>query len=329
MYPGSSQEATIDAVKKVANSIIKDNMGVKPGESILILTDTVRKDLGAPIYQAALESGNDAVYIEMKPRDMNGDEPPDMVADAMCEAQVIVAVTKTSISHTKARFMAVDNGARIATMPYGARSTEFVTQIFTTGGMTADYKKMDGNIRMLADRLRGTREAHVTTEKGTDVRVEYRGRQFFTDTGIAHEPGQFTNLPAGELYVAPVNANGIIVVDLTIGRLGRLVSPLELHVKDGVVTSITGEQAKDVEKILSPFGPEAMNLGEFAIGMNPKAKICGLLLEDEKVADTVHFALGNNAGFGGHVCVGVHMDAVIDRPTIHVDGEKLDVRKYI
>ncbi|BAI61465.1 conserved hypothetical protein [Methanocella paludicola SANAE] len=328
MYPGA-YTSKLATVADVSGRIIKDCMGVKPGESVLVITDSLRKDLGVPIYQAALAAGNDAIYLEMRPRTINGEEPPLVVADAMYHADVIIAITKVSLSHTQAKIRAVKHGARIATMPFGARSTDFVMGIFTGGGMTVDYRRMDENIRHLAGHLNGTSEARITTEKGTDIRVEYGGREFHTDSGIAHKPGDFTNLPAGEVYVAPVNAEGIIVVDVTMGRLGKLKSPLRIEVKGGMAYSIKGERAEELEKILAGFGPKAMNLAEFGIGMNPAARICGLLLEDEKVAHTVHFALGSNAAFGGDVSVPLHMDGVVDNPSIWVDGNILDIDKYL
>jgi len=316
-------------VRQVSKKIIAECMGVKPGESVLIVTDSLRKDLGAPIYQAALDMGNDAAYIETRPRVLNGEEPPRLVADAMYNADVIVAVTKVSLSHTQAKMRAVKHGARVATMPFGARSTDFVTRIFTGGGMTVDYKRMDENIRRLAGHLNGTCEARITTEKGTDIRVEYGGREFHMDTGIVHNPGEFTNLPAGELYVAPMNAKGVIVVDVTMGRLGRLSSPLTIEVEDGRACAIKGDRSDELKNILENFGPLAMNLAEFGIGMNPAARICGLLLEDEKVAHTVHFALGSNAAFGGDVSVPLHLDGVVDKASVYIDGKLLDIDKYL
>lgn len=322
-------ETLSDKVNRVARTIITDCMGVKHGERVLVVTDTVRKDLGVPIYRAALELGSDAVYMEMKPRSINGEEPPRLIADAMYDADVIVAVTVYSLTHTQAKINAVSHGARIATMPFGSKSTAFVMNEFTGGGMTVDFKKMDRNMRRLANRLKGTRLAHLTTDKGTDVLIDYGGRDFHEDTGIAHHPGDYTNLPAGELYVAPVSASGIVVVDVTMGRMGKLQSPIVLEVKDGYVESISGKRSAELEMILDSFGPMARNVAELGIGMNPKAHICGLLVEDEKVGNTAHIALGNNAGFGGDVSVGLHLDGVFDQPTIRIDGEKIDINDYL
>ncbi len=37
--------------------------------------------------------------------------------------------------------------------------------------------------------------------------------------------------------------------------------------------------------------------------MNPHAKLCGIVLEDEKAGNTIHVALGNNVSIGGDVSV--------------------------
>jgi len=68
---------------------------------------------------------------------------------------------------------------------------------------------------------------------------------------------------------------------------------------------------------------------QFGIGMNPAARVCGMLLEDEKVAHTAHFALGSNAAFGGDVSVPLHLDGVVNDPAIYVDGNLLDIDRYL
>ena len=59
------------------------------------------------------------------------------------------------------------------------------------------------------------------------------------------------------------------------------------------------------------------------IGINPKAKIIGNVLEDEKVLGTCHIAIGNNVFYGGSNDVPIHLDGVITRPTIYVDNKKI------
>ncbi|MFZ8830027.1 MAG: aminopeptidase, partial [Candidatus Aenigmatarchaeota archaeon] len=78
-----------------------------------------------------------------------------------------------------------------------------------------------------------------------------------------------------------------------------------------------------LEKIFRELGEKARQIAEFGIGTNPKAKIIGNILEDEKVFGTCHFALGNNVNFGGNNDVSFHLDGIIEKPTIIVDGKEI------
>ncbi|TGU57377.1 aminopeptidase, partial [Mesorhizobium sp. M00.F.Ca.ET.186.01.1.1] len=60
-------------------------------------------------------------------------------------------------------------------------------------------------------------------------------------------------------------------------------------------------------------------LGEFGIGTNDKARITGVVLEDEKVYGTIHVAFGSNNTFGGTIVAGVHIDLVVKDPDVYLD----------
>ena len=72
---------------------------------------------------------------------------------------------------------------------------------------------------------------------------------------------------------------------------------------------------------MEPFGKPATNLAELGIGTNDKAVICGSVLEDEKVMGTVHMAIGDNKSMGGNVSVSSHLDGILTKPTLLVDGK--------
>jgi aminopeptidase len=312
-----------------AMTAVRDCMGVKPGEKVLVVSDTEIDFIGIPIYRAALELGAEAVYMEMRPRTRSGEEPPEVIAQAMLYSDVVIAPTKFSLSHTQARKNASARGARIASIPLTEGTRDLVLEMFTTGGMTADYHRMKQKIDTLHDRQKGTKTARITTKLGTDIEVEFEGREWHTDTGLALRPGDFTNLPGGELYIAPTNANGRLFIDGSFGDYGLLDSPLELVFKDGMVTEARGPHADDLIRLFDELGPGARTVAELGIGMNPKAKLWGILLEDEKVGNTIHIALGDNSGFGGTCCVPMHYDGIVTHPTVLIDGKKLDISEYL
>lgn len=75
--------------------------------------------------------------------------------------------------------------------------------------------------------------------------------------------------------------------------------------------------------MLDKIGEKARNIAELGIGINPEAKLIGNVLEDEKVGGTVHIALGDNSSFGGDVIAGIHLDGIIKKPVLFLDGKKV------
>ncbi|MFQ5800487.1 MAG: aminopeptidase, partial [Candidatus Hydrothermarchaeales archaeon] len=73
----------------------------------------------------------------------------------------------------------------------------------------------------------------------------------------------------------------------------------------------------------------ASNVAEIGIGVNPKARLTGNVLEDEKVLGTAHVAFGNNVNFGGKINAKVHIDGIIKEPTISVDGKGIAEKGFL
>ncbi len=316
-------------VSKSAMIAVKDCMGARPDERVLVVTDTVRRDIGRPLYDAALKLGCDALYLEMMPRERSGEEPPRAVGEAMLHADVVIAATQVSMTHTQAVKEAWRNGGRVASIPIQCGDHATIMHMFATGGMTADYLAMDRQITRLLARLKKVREVRVTTRLGTDIRFDLGHREWHADRGLARQPGSHTNLPGGEVFIAPYSANGTVIVDGSFGDCGLLDRPLELHVRDGYCVDAAGHRSDELKELFACLGHNARNLAELGIGMNPRARLCGIVLEDEKVGGTVHVALGDNTGFGGDVDVPMHFDGIVTGPTIYADGERIDLGDYL
>ncbi len=75
--------------------------------------------------------------------------------------------------------------------------------------------------------------------------------------------------------------------------------------------------------LLTEHGDDGTNVAELGIGTNEKAILTGNILEDEKILGTAHVAFGASAAIGGNVQVPVHLDCVVMKPTVTLDGEPL------
>jgi leucyl aminopeptidase (aminopeptidase T) len=76
-------------------------------------------------------------------------------------------------------------------------------------------------------------------------------------------------------------------------------------------------------ELLEAHGPDGTNVAELGIGTNEKAILSGEILEDEKLLGTAHLAFGASAAIGGTVQVPVHLDCLVMKPDVTVDGEPL------
>lgn len=300
-----------------ARVAVRDCLAVKPKESVLVVTDAPLFEIGRVLWEASKEAGAEAVLCELLPREVHGEEPPAVVAAAMKAAQVVFCPTSKSLSHTQARREASQAGARIATLP------NILPETFRRA-LAADYAAVSRRSRRVADILTQRQQVHLTTPAGTDLVFSLAGRTAKADDGICHEPGSFSNLPAGEAFIAPVEgtANGVVVADGTMLETRLENDPVRLVFRDGVAVEIEGN-AQVVERlkaIIAKLGPAAAVLAELGVGTNDRAQLCGNTLEDEKILGTVHIAIGDNTGFGGHNRVPSHQDAILLRPTLVVDG---------
>lgn len=189
----------------------------------------------------------------------------------------------------------------------------------STGGLTADYTKVAELTKKVAKVLENGKNVKITTPSGTNLTMSIEGRPPLADTGLYHKLGDWGNLPAGEACLAPVEGTtqGLLVID----SMGNIVKqPLQITVEDGWARKFKGPDAIQLENLLKSADENAYNIGELGVGTNPKARITGAVLEDEKVLGTIHIALGDNTSYkGGHTKSKTHLDGILFQPTVKVD----------
>ena len=284
-------------------------LAIQPWEKVLVLTDFKKEKIGRKIFEELKNKANVKFFI-MKTRSRDGKEPTKRARELMLEADVIFAVTLYSITHTKTTRECVEKGKRIASMP---NLSEFSIK---EGGLTADYEQVREITERIFNLVKNSKKIRVIAKNGTNVEFLVESREWYKDDGWLNKKGSLGNLPAGEVFIAPIeeSVSGKIVFD----SFPLSKSKLILEVKNGKAYEVRNDVEK-VEKIFSQLGEKARQIAEFGIGTNPKAKIIGNALEDEKVFGTCHFALGNNINFGGINDVPFHADGIIERPTIIAD----------
>ena len=322
-----SPEERTEKMKAAAKMVVKTCMDIRRGENVLVVCDPSTSEIGQALHEAASKISDRTLLIIMPKGRHHGEEPPRPVANLMRQQQVVLAPTKFSLTHTKARIQASKDGARIATMP------GMTVKLFTEGGMAADFSKIRDLISELGGVLRRKREVHITSESGTDVTFEVDWKKWNKeDSGICNRPQMVTNLPAGKIFTTPKSGtmNGTIVIDGSCDA-DILSEPLTLTVEEGVVVDVKGGSA--AANVRQSFGEVAKKLrsreqdllwtvAEAGFGVNPNACILGNLLEDEKVLGTFYFAIGDSASLP-QPATGKRITGVLKSPTVKIGSTML------
>ena len=305
-------------LERAVSAIVRDCLAVQEGEEVLVVANPATIGLGERLRGEAGRAGADAVLALIGERASHGTEPPASVAAAMSAADVVICPTNQSLSHTEARHNATERGVRIATMP--TATEELVARV-----MSADVEGLRRRGAAIAELLTAGAEARITDANGSDLRLGLGEREGIPDAGDLSAPGAFGNLPCGEGFIAPIEGTGEgkLVIDGTIAAIGRVVEPVELTVEAGHLVGATGADGERLMELLTAHGEGGTNVAELGIGTNERAILTGNLLEDEKILGSCHVAFGASAAIGGTVQVPVHLDCVVMKPDVSVDGEPL------
>jgi len=303
-------------MQEVAAIVWKECLQAKPNESALVISDPSgeRLEIGGILKEACPCK---CELVKMKPTGMSGREPSADVSKAMLGYDIVLAPTEFSITHTNAVLELLKKGGRVATMP-GITIDMFLRAV------PINYTILAATNLKLKKLMKKAKIVRVTTKAGTDITMRTEnGRKVCNDNGLVSS-GKVKNLPSGEVAIAPKegSANGVAVFDISSmdynsNRPARLSKPFRVVVRDGLLVEC---EHKRLWKLLSGID-NGTNLAELGIGTNTNAKPTGLMLEDEKIKGTAHIAFGTNADLGGNIQTSVHLDSVMDKPTIELDGK--------
>lgn len=303
-----------------ATKAVQQCAAVKPGEKVVISTDTNKIRIAEALAAATVSVGGIPVIVVITPPGVHGAQPPAPVVAACREADVFFLPTSFSQTHTDARIQAIKNGARGATM------CDVTEDALCTGAILGDFEECDRIGRKLGAILKDAKEMRITSAGGTDIKGIVQGRPVQYETGLFREPGQFGAFPDSEINISPIEgtAEGVIVADVRIMSVGVTRSqPVRIEVKKGRIVNITGgTMAQDFQNILDGLKDEtAFNIAEFAIGLNKAARLYATNLEDLGRLGNAHVGIGSNYSIGGKVKAPCHIDAIFKDAVIEFDGK--------
>jgi len=308
---------------RCAQIVMDHCLAVRPGEQVLIVSDTLRpQSISQALLGAALTRGAEARIALYPGRATSPQEPPRAIAKAMCAADVVLCYTTGSLTHSQARVAAQGAGARVLSMP-GVNEATFLRTVRVDLSQVADLTQLIG------ERLAVARTAHITSATGTDLTMDMGNAPVVVD-GLCLSPGELDFIPFGTTVVVPRSGSafGRVVVDGSITNIGLVHTPVVLTVQAGRLIQVEGgREAAELRAMLAATGdPDAYNCpAEWGVGSNPGAELLGLepTFEGERGYGWVHLALGSNQVFpGGTVAAKIHLDVILTDPIVKLDANQ-------
>jgi len=294
--------------------------GATRSDRVLVVLDTTYGyELSRIMMNAANELGLNLAVVIMKPRAYPGEEPPSTIVEAMKASNVVICATSMTMFYTEARLSACNAGAKFLSMAGATPST------LASNAMLADFRKQERLVEMVAKRLTKASHVRIFSDKGTNIELSVAGRHGHAITGLCRKPGDAQGVPDIEAYVAPIenSPHGRLVVDASTSVSGLLKTPITIDFHHGEARRFSGgSQAKRLVTMLKRTkSRNSFRIGELGFGLNPLARFCGSIIEDEAVMGTAHIALGENRQLGGRNKAPIHVDLVLGRPQVELDGK--------
>jgi leucyl aminopeptidase (aminopeptidase T) len=312
----------MSGLHEAAEKAIKHALALKEGESFLLVTDKQKLEIAEALAHWAREVGAETTTYLMTEtlRPITG---PTELFKSLCEnASAMAYMLDARIEEKPFRGYMVKTGSangRICMMP--GLTVDMMERL-----VNIDYSDLDRRGQELMAALQDAEDILVENDEGTRISLSVKGRTWKNDNGDISRQGQHGNLPAGEIFTAPVEEsfNGRIVISLIDDKLGRGVMEFERG-------RLTAHEGEGIAQILDNIGDDETGriIGEFGIGTNPGAQICANMLEAEKAFGTVHFAIGDSYGLGQNAS-SHHYDALVDKITLRAEGKILiDQGKFL
>ncbi|MFX1408560.1 MAG: aminopeptidase [Promethearchaeota archaeon] len=300
------------------------------GESILIITDDVRKEIGHAFAEGALELGlwTRMVVLKTEEHVFRTEIPSHLLEmiNSPNQPDLFINILRGPAEETPFRIKIINLETRKGRSRLG-HCPGITMDMLSDGALSLtkeENKLMQENARKLISLLQDVDKVHVTTPSGTDFSISVHGRTWFSDTYVDWNKMKWMNLPTGEVLVGPVETsmNGTLVCDLAVGGIGPIKAPIEINTKNGKVVKINSEDSEALEIVKSTQATDQMAkyVGEFAFGLNPKARLVQEFLESEKVGNAIHVAFGHNMDYPGVVAnnSATHQDFLVNKPRVEI-----------
>lgn len=317
----------MDAYEAAGNAM-ECVLEAKPGEKLVIICDQEKMDVGKAFKRAASQLGlkTRLIPLETDTKILRKEVPPQIVETAKhVTPDIYINLLRGIREETQFRIKLIKMETKRTKTRLG-HCPGVTLDMLTDGALaltTEEHRRMQAFADNLIQALSQAARVEITNPSGTNISLSVEGRKFFTDTKLDWETMKWMNLPTGEVIVAPLETSleGRLVCDMAIGGVGPIKDHVPITAEKGRAKTVSCADKKVLKRVNDSLGTDEWSnvVGEFAFGINPKARFVQEFLEAEKMLGTIHIAFGNNSDMpGGENQSKNHMDLLVSKPTVKI-----------
>lgn len=340
-------------LSELAKILVYYSTRVKKGDNVIILVTDEGVDLATAIYQETSILGASPLIVTMPTEALRGyykQTPeeylqifPDHYYELIKASDVIISIK----SDENTRYLSSVDPKKISKRRLTVKRiaderlkkrwclTQYPTPAYAqeAGMSLKEYEDFVYSAMLLdwnkeAERMMELKRIMDSTDKvriigkETDITMSIKGRIAVLSDGTH-------NMPGGEVFTSPVDnsSSGKIFFDLPVVIYGNEVQDIRLEIENGIIVDYSANKNEDLLKAMIDTDEGSRRLGELGIGTNRGiTKFTRNILFDEKIAGTIHLAIG----FAYPECGGVNKSAVhwdmiktIQTGQIMMDGETI------
>ncbi len=313
------------AIAVGAKNAIETCLGIRPGESVVIVT---HKGEVTPIAAALLDAAtNVGASVEAFVVGPNEAADPRFAAMllahvARADASILVSAIMGGLpTELRRRLVEVGTTKRRHGHMIG------ITAAMMSQAMRADYAEIERVSQWVARKLTATARIVATTTSGTELEIGMEpSADVVVASGVLHGPG-WTNLPGGEVYGVPSRVEGTLVPDgglwLPEGTELPLAFRMQIVFERGEVVRLDGasEPCARLEAALQASNG-GRRVGQVGFGTNTGVVApIGALLQDLKLPG-FHLSLGHTCPEVTHASwdSDVEIPLLTRRASVTIDG---------
>jgi leucyl aminopeptidase (aminopeptidase T) len=291
------------------------------GERVIIFCDEEQREIGEVFARAALGLALWTRLVVLRTTEEVRKEVDDQTKEMLTvqRPDLCVNIFRQRAEETsfRGRFVRFETskGARVGHCP------GITMDMLTEGALSLtdeEYQSMFGFGEKLKEDLKGTEKVRVVSSLGADFTFSTRSATFSVEK---------MNLPCGEVMCSPVGDSFEGRLVCIAGGTNRMYrdTPVEIASMNGLAGEIRCKDKEVLKRIKQELDRDegARYLGEFAFGINPRARLVDEFVEAEKVLGTIHMAFG-----GSYRPSKTHIDLLVENPTVIItkgDGATVTV----